>query len=92
MNNKKPKNKAGVQIFYEGDNFTIASRIVSKDKYNTFVVVVANHEEFHSDFDAFASRCLSITCCKVLDSHKKNLTVQIVDPHEGTINVETRLE
>lgn len=92
VNNKKPKNKVGVQIFYEGDNFTIASRIVSKDKYNTFVVVVANHEEFNSDFDAFASRCLSITCCKVLDSHKKNLTVQIVDPHEGTINVETRLE
>ena len=89
---KKPNNKEGVQIFYEGDNFTVASRIVSKDKYNTFVVVVANHEEFHSDFDAFANRCLSITCSKGLDSGKKHLTVQIIDPNEGVIDVKTDLE
>jgi hypothetical protein len=81
----------GVNIFYDNDNHIIASRVTCKDKHSAFVVVVASHEEFAFSFDAFAERCLGITCSKTIVHAGKELKVSVADPNEGNIDVLNKL-
>lgn len=82
----------GIQIEIDGDK-VFASRITSATKYSLYVVVVASYDEYNSDFSSFVDRCLSIKCAQesVKDKGERVRKVRVLDPLEGTVDVESVL-